>query len=154
LGRSGSRSLSATRPGRGHGKTPLLARPAYARFHRHGYGEQGLTDQDLDEHGNRIRGAAGRAVIERHNQMQEEATGTAVDVQEAIARMESYVRRREEQQLKDEQPVCVSMTDVEQKEVELEIKQQRTELDALNLLQMELASLAKTKAKQRQKEDA
>jgi len=86
--------------------------------------------------------------------MQEEATGAAVDVQEAIARMESYVRRREEQQLKDEQPVCVSMTDVEQKEVELEIKQQRTELDALNLLQMELASLAKTKAKQRQKEDA
>ena len=102
LSRSGSRSLSATRPGRGYGKTPLLARPAYARFHRHEYGEQGLTEQDLDEHGNRIRGAAGRAVIERHNQMQEEATGAPLEVQEAIARMESYVRRREEQQLKDE----------------------------------------------------
>ena len=63
--------------------------------------------------------------------------------------MESYVRRREEQQLKDEQP-----TAVEQKEEVLEIKQQRTEPDALNLLQMELASLAKTKARQLQKQDA
>ena len=41
--------------------------------------------------------------------MQEEATDAAVDVQEAIARMERYVRRREQQQLKDEQP-----TDIEQ----------------------------------------
>ena len=34
--------------------------------------------------------------------MQEEATGAPLEVQEAIARMEGYVRRREEQQLKDE----------------------------------------------------
>jgi hypothetical protein len=49
--------------------------------------------------------------------MQEEATGAPVEVQEAIARMESYVRRREEQQLKDEQPAAV-----EQKEEVLKIQ--------------------------------